>query len=361
MRTHELLGGTKSDLGLRIFGDDLNVLEELGAKIAHEVAAVPGAADVRVEPLSGLPLLTIRPDPTLAGRLGLPPSELAATIEGMKTGRPVGVLVDGERRFDVRVLFPLPSRLEAMSEVLVPLAGGTSAPLGQLAEVKTEEGPALVSREGARRRVLVESNVRDRDLGSFVGEVKRRLAAQPLPPGYHVELAGQYEHLVHAATRFAVLVPATLLAVFVLLYLSFGEGRAAAVVLANVPLATSGGFLALAARGLPVSVSAVVGLLALFGVATLNGSVLVAALRERLAAGEEPMTAARHAARSRFRPVLTTALVAAVGFVPMALATGSGAEVQRPLATVVIGGLVTATMLTLGVLPSVGARLLARK
>lgn len=238
--------------------------------------------------------------------------------------------------------------------------GGVSATLGQLAEVKNEEGPALVSREGARRRVLVEANVRGRDLGTFVNEVKKRLAAQSLPPGYHIEVAGQDEHLVHAASRLTILVPGTLLAVFVLLYLSFGEARAAMVVFANVPLATSGGFLALTVRELPVSVSAVVGLLALFGGATLNGSVLVAALRERLAVGDDPLEAARDAARSRFRPVLTTALVAAVGFVPMAVATGAGAEVQRPLATVVIGGLVTATILTLGVLPSLGGRVLAR-
>ncbi|OJY28794.1 MAG: hypothetical protein BGO98_08090 [Myxococcales bacterium 68-20] len=360
MRTHELLGGTKSDVGLKIFGDDLHLLEQLAARVAHEVSSIPGAADVRTEPLSGLPLLTIRPDPARAGRLGLPPSEVAKAVEGMKAGRPVGVLVDGERRFDVRVLFPPPPSPEAMTTTLIPLPGGMSAPLGQLAEIKTEEGPAIVSREGARRRVLVEANVRGRDLGSFVHEVKARLAEQKLPPGYHIEVAGQYEHLVHAATRFAVLVPGTLLAVFVLLYLSFGEGRSALVVLTTVPLATSGGILALAARDLPVSVSAVVGLLALFGVATLNSSVLVAALRERLAAGEEAMLAARNAARSRFRPVLTTALVAAVGFVPMAVASGAGAEVQRPLATVVIGGLVTSTILTLGVLPTIGARMLGR-
>ena len=194
---------------------------------------------------------------------------------------------------------------------------------------------------------------------SFVEALKAKLAQAPLPPGYHFEIAGQYEHLVHAEQRFAILVPGTLVAVFVLLYLSFGEARAAGLVLVNVPLATSGGLLALAARGLPLSVSAVVGLLALFGVATLNGSVLVSALREHLQDGEDPQEAAKAAAQSRFRPVLTTALVAAVGFVPMALATGSGAEVQRPLATVVIGGLVTATILTLGVLPSLGARVLA--
>ncbi|MFO0667338.1 MAG: CusA/CzcA family heavy metal efflux RND transporter [Polyangiaceae bacterium] len=359
MRTHELLGGTRSDVGIKIFGDDLKVLEQLGTRIAHDLSTVPGAADVRLEQLSGLPLLTVRPDPTRAGRLGLSPDELAATIEGMKAGRVVGTLVDGERRFDVRVLFPLPESPEALRDTQIPLADGRVASVGQLADVRTEEGPAIVSREGARRRVLVEANVRGRDLGSFVKDVNARLSAIPMPPGYHVEVAGQYEHLVHAALRFAILVPCTLIVVFLLLYLSFGEGRAAAVVMANVPLATSGGFLALAARGLPLSVSAVVGLLALFGVATLNGSVLVTALRERLAAGDAPMDAARTAARARFRPVLTTALVAAIGFVPMALATGAGAEVQRPLATVVIGGLVTATLLTLGVLPSLGARVLA--
>ncbi len=359
MRTNELLGGTKADIGIKIFGDDLGVLEQLGNRFAHDIAAIDGAADVRVEQLSGLPLLTVRPDPARAGRLGLPPREIAATIEGMKAGRPVGQLVEGERRFDVRVLFPSPASPEQMGATLIPLAGGASAPLSNLADVKIEEGPAVVSREGARRRVLVEANVRGRDLGSFVEALKAKLAQAPLPPGYHFEIAGQYEHLVHAEQRFAILVPGTLVAVFVLLYLSFGEARAAGLVLVNVPLATSGGLLALAARGLPLSVSAVVGLLALFGVATLNGSVLVSALREHLQDGEDPQEAAKAAAQSRFRPVLTTALVAAVGFVPMALATGSGAEVQRPLATVVIGGLVTATILTLGVLPSLGARVLA--
>ena len=360
MRTQELLGGSKSDVGIKIFGDDLRVLERLGSRVAQRIAATPGAVDVRVEPLSGLPLLTVRPDPARAGRVGLPPSAIAATIEGMKAGRPVGVLVEGERRFDVRVLFPPPVSVESMPTTTIPLADGASAPLGSLAEIESDDGPAVVAREGARRRVLVEANVRGRDLGSFVGELRQRLQDEPMPAGYHLQIAGQYEHLVHAAARFAVLVPATLLAVFVLLYLSFGEGRAALVVLANVPLATSGGLIALSLRDLPLSVSAVVGLLALFGVATLNGSVLIAALREKLAEGLEPVEAAREAARARFRPVLTTALVAAVGFVPMAAATGAGSEVQRPLASVVIGGLVTATFLTLGVLPSLGARALAR-
>ena len=361
MRTHELLGGTKSDVGLKLFGDDLPTLERLAAEISRKIAAIPGAADVRVEPLSGLPLLTVRPDPERAGRLGLTPSAIAATVEGMRTGREVGTLVEGERRFDVRVLFPLATSPEAVAGTLVPLPNGASASLSSLAEVESDEGPAMVSRENARRRVLIEANVRGRDLGSFVGEINAQLRTVALPTGYHVEVAGEYDHLVHAAWRFALLVPATVIAIFVLLYLSFGEARAAAVVLCNVPLATSGGFVALALRGLPLSVSAVVGLLALFGVATLNGSVLVTALRERLRAGDDTITAARTAAETRFRPVLTTALVAALGFVPMAVATGTGAEVQRPLATVVIGGLVTATVLTLAVLPTLGARVLAAR
>ena len=358
MRTNELLGGMRSDVGLKIFGDDLAVLERLASTIAREISQVPGAADVRMEPLSGLPLVTVRPDAARAGRVGLPTSELAATVEAMRAGRSVGTLVEGERRFDVRVLFPAPPSPEALGDAIVPLPGGASVALGQVADVRTEVGPAMVSREGARRRVLVEANVRGRDLGSFVRAVQAKLATIPMPPGYHVQVAGQYERLVHAAERFALVVPVTLLAVLLLLYLSFGEGRAALLVLTNVPLAMSGGFLALNARGLPISVSAVVGLLALFGVATLNGSVLVSALRERLGAGDAPLQAARAAAHARFRPVLTTAMVAAVGFVPMAIATGTGAEVQRPLATVVIGGLVTATVLTLGVLPTLGARIL---
>jgi cobalt-zinc-cadmium resistance protein CzcA len=355
MRTHELLGGTKSDVGLKIFGDDLPTLERLAGEIAHRVAAIPGAADVRVEPRSGLPL---RPDPERAGRLGLTPSAIAATVEGMRAGPRLRRA--RRRRTSLRRARAVPARIEPRGDrrLARPLPNGASAALASLAEVKSEEGPAIVSREGARRRVLVEANVRGRDLGSFAGAIGSGLAAVPLPEGYHVEISGEYDHLVHAARRFAVLVPATIVAVFVLLYLSFGEARAAAVVLLNVPLATSGGFCLLALRGLPLSVSAVVGLLALFGVATLNGSVLVTALRARLAAGEDPIAAARGAGRDRFRPVLTTALVAALGFVPMALATGTGAEVQRPLATVVIGGLVTATILTLAVLPALGARLL---
>jgi cobalt-zinc-cadmium resistance protein CzcA len=202
----------------------------------------------------------------------------------------------------------------------------------------------------------VEANVRGRDLGSFVEELRSKLDALPKPAGYYATISGQYEHLVHAARRFAVIVPLTIAVIFALLFMSFGRARPAFTILLNVPVATSGGLLALAARDLPISIAAAVGMIALFGVATLNGTVLLSAARTHEATGHSPSVAARLAARERFRPVLTTALVASVGFLPMAVATGSGAEVQRPLATVVIGGLLTATVLTLGLLPALYAR-----
>jgi cobalt-zinc-cadmium resistance protein CzcA len=231
-------------------------------------------------------------------------------------------------------------------------------PLGDVCDIALDEGPAQISREQARRRVLIETNVRGRDLGSFVQELDQKLGAQKLPPGYYYTLSGQYENLVHAATRFAIIVPATLAVIFVLLYLTFGQARPAGLIFLNIPVAATGGVLSLAARGLPFSISAAVGFIALFGVATLNGVVLVSAARRHEINGESPLEAARKAAHERLRPVLTTAVVASLGFLPMALANGTGAEVQRPLATVVMGGLVTATFLTLGLLPSLygGAR-----
>jgi cobalt-zinc-cadmium resistance protein CzcA len=247
-----------------------------------------------------------------------------------------------------------------LDRLTIVVEGGRTFPLSDVADVRDEEGPAMIGREDARRRILVEANVRGRDLGSFVAELERRLGTLDKPAGTHLRVAGQYENLVHAAKRFAVIVPLTLAVIFGLLYLSFGSARPAAIILLNVPVATSGGVLALGARGLPLSIAAAVGMIALFGVATLNGTVLLSAARAHERAGRTPLEAARLAARERFRPVLTTALVASVGFLPMALATGAGAEVQRPLATVVIGGLVTATALTLGLLPSIYAARLPR-
>ncbi|MDB4934278.1 MAG: Cobalt-zinc-cadmium resistance protein CzcA [Labilithrix sp.] len=355
MRTQELLGGMKSDVGIKVFGDDLVTLRRVASAVAREVSMIDGAADVRMEQSSGLPLATVRPDPWKAARVGASVADVRRAVEAVRAGRSVGKLVEGERRFDVRVLSELGPN-EDLSHLTVVLEGGRAFPLTDVAETADEQGPAIIGRENARRRILVETNVRGRDLGSFVTELQRRLDRIEKPAGMYTRVSGQYENLVHAAKRFAVIVPLTIAVIFGLLYLSFGSARPAAVILLNVPVATSGGVLALAARGLPLSIAAAVGMIALFGVATLNGTVLLSAAREHERQGRPPLEAARLAARERFRPVLTTAFVASVGFLPMALATGAGGEVQRPLATVVIGGLVTATVLTLGLLPSVYAR-----
>ena len=354
MRVQELLGGLKSDVGVKVFGEDIETLTRIAGEVARTISEVPGAEDVRVEPTSGLPLLTIAPSPSKMGRLGVATDEVRAAVEALRAGRNVGSLVEGERRFPIAVRLDAPPTPDVASLATLPLTlgDGRVLPLGDLCDIRVEEGPAQISREHARRRILVEANIRGRDLGSFVTELKKRLEKVELPPRYYFTLSGQYENLVHAAVRFAIIVPATLVVIFVLLYLTFGSAKPALLIFLNVPVAASGGVVGLWARDLPFSISAAVGFIALFGVATLNGVVLMTAamrLREEGLSAEEAM---RRAARVRFRPVLTTAVVASIGFLPMALAHGTGAEVQRPLATVVIGGLGTATLLTLAILPA---------
>nr|AYM52557.1 heavy metal efflux pump CzcA family protein [Aetherobacter rufus] len=354
MRIQELLGGSRSDVGIKIFGDDLQTLKRLAAEVTQATAATPGAADVRAEPSEGLPLATIRPDAAAMGRLGVRSEALRAAVEALRAGRVVGVLADGERRFPITVRADAPptSDIEALADTPLALAGGRTVALGEIARLRRDDAPAQLSREMGRRRVLVEANVRGRDLASFVGDLSARLDGVPRPAGYYFEITGQYQNLVRASQRLAVIVPATLLTIFVLLYLTFGAARPALLILLNVPVAASGGLVALAARGLPFSISAGVGLIALFGVATMNGVVLLSAVRRLEERGEAGIDAIHKGAHDRLRPVLTTAVVASLGFLPMALATGTGAEVQRPLATVVIGGLVTATALTLLLLPA---------
>lgn len=358
MRVQELIGGVRSDVGVKVFGEELPTLRRLSDEIARVVGATPGAADVRSEPTGGLPLLTIRPDPRRMGRLGVPSAELLDFIATLKVGRTVGSMIQGERRFDVvvRADDTPPADENAIRALRVPLADGRWVPLGDGADVSTQQGPAQVSREQGRRRVMVEANVRGRDLAGFVQELQARLARVELPSGYYLEYGGQYENLARATTRLAIVVPATLGLVLLLLYLAFGAIRPALLIFVNVPVAATGGIFALALRDLELSISAAVGFLALFGVATLNGVVLLAAVRTRQLAGEADAAAVLAAACDRLRPVLTTALVAALGFLPMALATGTGAEVQRPLATVVIGGLVTSTLATLLALPALYVR-----
>jgi cobalt-zinc-cadmium resistance protein CzcA len=353
MRTAELLGGVKSDVGVVIVGDDLETLRTLEGDVLRGLRAIRGAADVRGEALEGMGILSVRPDPVRAGRAGVSPEDLARSVELMRAGKPVGVLREGERRFDVvlRADAPPAPDVESFRRATVVAAHGRPVPLGDVAFVTTSDAPAVVGREQARRRVLVECNVRERDLAGFVGEVQAMLARVGKPKTFSFEIRGQYDHLLSSLERLAIVVPVVLLVLVVLLFLTFNAFRPTALVLANVPVAASGGVIALALRGLPLSISAAIGLIALFGVATLNGVVLLSGVLERIKAGEPLDTALVQGTRDRFRPVLTTAFVAALGFVPMAVASGAGAEVQRPLATVVIGGLVTATVLTLLLLP----------
>lgn len=358
MRVQELLGGAKSDVGIKIFGDDLSVLKRLAVEASRRINAVEGAADVRVEPSEGLPLITLRPDTTRGGRLGVSTRDVRANVEALREGRTVGSLAEGNRRFPVQVRYfdPPAAEVSALSAYQLSLGRPETLTLGDVADISLQDVPAQLSREQGRRRLMIEANVRGRDLSSFVGDLKKGLDSISMPSGYHYELTGQYENLVRAAERLALVVPATLVGIFVLLYLTFQQAGPAFLILLNIPVAASGGLIALSLRNLPLSVSAAVGFIALFGVATMNGVVLLSAIFERQREGDPPEVAARRGASERLRPVLTTAVVAALGFLPMAIATGTGAEVQRPLATVVMGGLVTATLLTLLVLPALSIR-----
>jgi cobalt-zinc-cadmium resistance protein CzcA len=359
MRFNELVAGAKSDLAVKLFGDELDTLSSKGQELAAILAKVPGAADVKLEQTAGLPMVRVRVDRDRIARFGVSVEDVLAAVEAARSGRVVGSVLEGRRRFDiiVRLAEGVASDPQALAAVPVGTPGGRLVPLAQLADIDIEEGPAQISREQIERRIVVEANVRRRDLAGFVAEARKAVASQlKLPPGYYVTWGGQFEHLEAATRRLMVAVPLALFLIFGLLYGAFGSPRPALLIFLNVPMAATGGILALLLRGMPFSISAGVGFIALFGVAVLNGVVLVSFISKlrqdrRLA----PQEAAREAALVRLRPVLMTALVASLGFIPMAVATGAGAEVQKPLATVVIGGLVTSTLLTLLVLPSIYA------
>ncbi len=358
MRVSELIGGVQSDLGVKIFGEDLAELRALADRVAVRLTKVPGAADVRVEPTRGLETLSITPKPSALAAAGIAPRELTLHGQALRQGAHVGILREGLRHFAVVMRHaPLdPFSLTGLEQDVLIGRGPTFVPIHQLARLEVEEGPAQVSREQGRRRVLVEANVRGRDLAGFVQQVQRDLASLKMPPGYYLEFGGQYENLARAAKRLMLVVPITLAVVLFLLYVAFGRARPALLVFVNVPAAATGGAFALALRGLELSMSAAVGFLALFGVATLNGVVLMSAVLQNQSEGKGSYESVFEAASERLRPVLTTALVAALGFLPMALATSTGAEVQRPLATVVIGGLLTSTLVTLFALPTLALR-----
>ncbi|NNF39426.1 MAG: efflux RND transporter permease subunit [Gemmatimonadetes bacterium] len=358
LRVSELISGVRSDIAIQVYGDDLDELARVGSDIARTVSGVEGADDVKVEQVTGLPILTARVDRAALARYGVDADDVLAAIESLG-GRDVGVVLEGEQRFALQVRFPPEVRDDPAAIERIPVAAASDRvlPLGELVSMELEYAAAQVSRERIQRRVSVELNVRGRDIASVVEDARQAIRdGVAIPPGYTLEWGGQFENLESASARLMIVVPVALLLIFVLLYGTFDAARPALLIFLNVPFAAVGGVLALTLRGLPFSISAGIGFIALFGVAVLNGVVLVDYIRKlELTEGLSPAEAARQGALVRMRPVLMTALVAAFGFVPMALASGAGAEVQRPLATVVIGGLVTATLLTLFVLPSIYA------
>ena len=357
MRFNELIAGVRSDVAVKLFGDDLATLAQKGTEIARVLSSVRGAADVRLEQTTGLPVIRVKVDRDKCARYGIPVGDVLDTVEATRAGKLVGTVFEGQRRFGLVVRLDDESTrtLDAFRSIPVASPSGASIPLGQLADVALDTDPSQISREAVRRRIVVETNVRGRDVASFVGEATERIRREvQLPSGYYIRWGGQFENLQAASERLAVVVPLALSLIFAMLFFTFGSLRPAALIYLNVPFAAVGGVVALALRGMPFSISAGVGFIALFGVAVLNGVVLMTQIRDL----EERTDLAlddvlRRACSLRMRPVLMTALVASLGFVPMAVSTGAGAEVQRPLATVVIGGLVTSTLLTLLVLPTV--------
>jgi cobalt-zinc-cadmium resistance protein CzcA len=355
MRVNELIAGVRSDLAIKIFGDDLDVLRGKADEVAAAVARLPGAVGFKAQQITGLPVLQITVDHDRLARHGINAADVMAVVETIGGVEATQVL-EGQRRFPLVLKFPAAARgdAEAIGRLLVSAPGGERVPLASLARIEETVGPAEVSHENGSRLIVVEGNVRGRDIAGFVDDVRGLFSpgAIALPTGYRVEFGGQFENLERARTRLLVVVPLSLFLIFLLLFTAFGSVRLATLVFTGIPLATVGGVFALLLRGMPFSISAAVGFIALFGVAVLNGVVMVSYINGLRRDGRPLDEAIREGALTRLRPVLTTALVASLGFVPMALSTGAGAEVQRPLATVVIGGLITSTALTLLLLPA---------
>ncbi|WP_440560232.1 efflux RND transporter permease subunit [Stenotrophomonas sp. STK1_22] len=371
MRTNELISGVRSDVAVKVYGDNLDQLTRLASRVERVMRSVPGAEDVKAEQVTGLPLLTITPDPAVLARYGLNPGDVQETVATAIGGSVAGQLIEGDRRFDLVVRLPESQRQDpaVLADLPIPLpesasvdessrlatganGGPRTVPLREVAKIQVERGPNQINRENGKRRVVITANVRERDLGGFVGELRTRIGQDVrLPEGYWIDYGGTFEQLISASQRLGVVVPVTLALIFALLFMAFGSAKDAAIVFSGVPLALTGGVLALALRGIPLSISAGVGFIALSGVAVLNGLVMIAFIRRLREQGDPLDDAVRDGALGRLRPVLMTALVASLGFLPMALNVGAGSEVQRPLATVVIGGIVSSTALTLLVLP----------
>jgi cobalt-zinc-cadmium resistance protein CzcA len=355
MRFNELITGVRADLAIKLFGEDLEILAAKGQQIADLIRNVPGAADIIVEKIEGLPQMRVNYDRAKLARYGLSIEEVNRLVSMSFGGLTAGTVFEGERRFDLVVRLSPNNRVDLsdLRDLYVPLPNGSQIPLREVAQVGYTEGPAKISRDDTRRRIVVGVNVRERDLESVVQDVQQILNQQlKLPAGYYLDYGGQFENLESARARLLIAVPVALVLIFIMLYFAFGNLRDALLIFTAIPLSAVGGVYILWLRDLPFSISAGVGFIALFGIAVLNGLVLIehfndlkkegiTAIKERVIKGS----------RERLRPVLLTASAAALGFLPMAISTNAGAEVQRPLASVVIGGLITATLLTLMVLP----------
>lgn len=371
MRFNELIAGVRSDVAVKVFGDDMDVLLKTGQEIGEVLEKVKGASDVKVEQITGLPVLTIQVNRKEAARYGLNMADVQEAIEIALGGKNAGQVFEGDRRFDLVVRLPeeLRGDMEALKNIPIPLPAHANAqlmqansgempsqlnylPLGSVAEFNVAPGPNQVSRENGKRRIVVTSNVRGRDIGSFVKEAEAMIQKQvQVPANYWIDWGGQFEQLISASQRLSIVVPVALFLIFLLLFMTFGDVKDALLVFTGVPLALTGGITALWLRGIPLSISAAVGFIALSGVAVLNGLVMISFIKKLREDGKSLEQSIVQGALTRLRPVLMTALVAALGFVPMAIAVGRGAEVQRPLATVVIGGIISSTLLTLVVLP----------
>jgi cobalt-zinc-cadmium resistance protein CzcA len=352
-RVNDMIAGVKGDVAIRIYGDDLTKMMETGKKIMKVIGALPGAADLKMIPRSGLPSINVEVDRMQVARYGINASDVLDAVETIG-GHVVGQVVEGQARYPLQVRFEESARqhLDQLDDIKIASPNGVLIPLAQLAHFKTSEGPVSIWRQDLTRQVTVAANVRGTDLGSFVSAAKAEIAKQiELPKGWRLEWGGQYENLARASARLLVLVPASLLLILVLLYNTFSSMRMALLIFGNVLLGASGGILALLLRGLTFSITAGVGFITLFGVSVLNGVVLVSEINRLRESGQDVDTALANASRDRLRPILMASLVALFGFIPMALSTSDGAEVQRPLATVVIGGLLTSTPFTLYVLP----------
>jgi cobalt-zinc-cadmium resistance protein CzcA len=355
LRVQELVAGVRSDVGLSLYGDDLAVLEAEGDRIVRALVKVPGAADVQAQQIAGLPYVRVIVRRDVIARYGINAADVldAVSVVG---GHVVGEVFEGQRRFPLQVRIAPEWRgdVEAIRRLKIDDPQGRQIPIAQLADIVVEDGPSEISRDKIRRRLLIQCNVRGRDLAGFVAEARSTVDAEvKLPPGYVLELGGQFENLERASRRLMIAVPVALVLIFALLYVTFGSVSLTLLIFLNVPIAASGGIFALWARGMPFSISAGVGFIALFGIAVMNGVVLVEHIRHLRHTGADTRAAVFQGSLDRLRPVLMTALCGALGFVPMAVSASAGAEVQRPLATVVIGGLVTCTLLTLLVLPAI--------